>query len=211
MTPIRQWKQLDRVTAECTLTLQLHNFDLFMTCRTSSFSTVAWQLARFQLARRFARSLGFLLSIYYNFRHTFVRCHCLIGRSVLKGFQEILDPGSPVRRRVSLCYTGSGCGITLSSCPSVWACVHPGRCIPDRLAIDYTNYILNFTSTSLRTSYSWKSSKRYTAGQKCSPDLQWATTDSSSVGRCCKVDLNRVLADVFRTTRFDKSCDNPWA
>jgi len=30
-----------------TLTLQLHNFDLFRTCRTSSFCTVAWQLARF--------------------------------------------------------------------------------------------------------------------------------------------------------------------
>ena len=31
--------------------LQLHNFDLFRTC-TSSFCTVAWQLARFQLIRR---------------------------------------------------------------------------------------------------------------------------------------------------------------
>jgi len=41
-----------------TLTLQLHNFDLFRTCRTSSFCTVAWQLARFQLTRRIARSLG---------------------------------------------------------------------------------------------------------------------------------------------------------
>jgi len=41
-----------------TLTLQLHNFDLFRTCRTDSFCTVAWQLARFQLTRRIARSLG---------------------------------------------------------------------------------------------------------------------------------------------------------
>ena len=41
-----------------TLTLQRHNFDLFRTCRTSSFCTVAWQLARFQLTRRIARSLG---------------------------------------------------------------------------------------------------------------------------------------------------------
>ena len=41
-----------------TLTLQLHNFDLFRTCRTSSFCTVAWQVARFQLTRRIARSLG---------------------------------------------------------------------------------------------------------------------------------------------------------
>jgi len=40
------------------VTLQLHNFDLVRTCRTSSFCTVAWQLARFQLTRRIARSLG---------------------------------------------------------------------------------------------------------------------------------------------------------
>ena len=65
VTPIRQWKQLDRVMVECTLvthcptvTLQLHNFVLFRTCRTSSFCTVVWQLARFQLTRRIARSLG---------------------------------------------------------------------------------------------------------------------------------------------------------
>ena len=41
-----------------TLTIQLHNFDLFRTCHTSSFCTVVWQLARFQLTRRIARSLG---------------------------------------------------------------------------------------------------------------------------------------------------------
>jgi len=41
-----------------TVTLQLHNFDLFRTCRTSSFYTVAWQLARFQLTRSIARSVG---------------------------------------------------------------------------------------------------------------------------------------------------------
>ena len=67
MTPIRQWKQLDRVMVECTcffakhpptVTLQLHNFDLFRTCRTSSFCTIAWRLARFQLTRRIAQSLG---------------------------------------------------------------------------------------------------------------------------------------------------------
>jgi len=37
MTPIRQWKRLDRVMfiAHCpTVTLQLHKFDLFRTCRT---------------------------------------------------------------------------------------------------------------------------------------------------------------------------------
>jgi len=41
-----------------TVAHQLHNFDLFSTCRTSSFCTVVWQLARFQLTRRIARSLG---------------------------------------------------------------------------------------------------------------------------------------------------------
>jgi len=46
------------ITHQPTLTVQLHNFDLFRTCRTSSFCTVAWQLARFQLKRRIARSLG---------------------------------------------------------------------------------------------------------------------------------------------------------
>jgi len=70
MTPTGQWKRLDRVPVECTcllhigpqptVTLQLHNFDLFTTCRTirTSFCTVACQLARFQLTRRIARSLG---------------------------------------------------------------------------------------------------------------------------------------------------------
>ena len=67
MTPIRQWERLECVTVECThmfithrptLTLQLHNFDLFRTCSTSSFCTVAWQLARFQLTRRIARFFG---------------------------------------------------------------------------------------------------------------------------------------------------------
>ena len=50
---------------ECTLSithclrlnLQLHTIDLVRTCRISSFCTVAWQLARFQLTRRIARSL----------------------------------------------------------------------------------------------------------------------------------------------------------
>ena len=46
------------ITHRLTLTIQLHNFDLFRTCRTSSFCTVAWHLARFQLTRRIARSLG---------------------------------------------------------------------------------------------------------------------------------------------------------
>ena len=51
---------------ECTLSithclrlnLQLHTIDLVRTCRISSFCNVAWQLARFHLTRRIARSLG---------------------------------------------------------------------------------------------------------------------------------------------------------
>ena len=58
--------RLDRVMVECTLSithcirlnLQLHTIDLVRTCRISSFCTVAWQLARFELRRRIARSLG---------------------------------------------------------------------------------------------------------------------------------------------------------
>jgi len=40
------------------LNLQLHTIDLVRTCRISSFCTVVWQLARFQLTWRIARSLG---------------------------------------------------------------------------------------------------------------------------------------------------------
>jgi len=43
------------ITYRPTLTVQLHDFDLFRTCRTSSFCTVAWQLARFQWKRHIAR------------------------------------------------------------------------------------------------------------------------------------------------------------
>ena len=58
--------RLGRVMVECTLSithclrlnLQLHSIDLVRTCRISSFCTVPWQLARFQLTRRIARSLG---------------------------------------------------------------------------------------------------------------------------------------------------------
>jgi len=46
------------ITHRPSVTLQLHNFDLFRTWRTGSFCTVAWQLARFQLTRRIVRSLG---------------------------------------------------------------------------------------------------------------------------------------------------------
>ena len=66
MTHLRQLKRLGRVMVECTLSithclrlnLQLHTIDLVRTCRLSSFCIVAWQLARFQLTRRIARSLG---------------------------------------------------------------------------------------------------------------------------------------------------------
>ena len=46
------------ITHRPTLTLELHDFDLFRICRTCSLCTVARQLARFQLTRRIARSLG---------------------------------------------------------------------------------------------------------------------------------------------------------
>ena len=82
MTPVGQWKWLDRVSVECTfithchtVTLQLHNFDLFRTCRISSFCTLAWQLARFQLTRRIARSLGYRwASCSFHRSHVFLSC-----------------------------------------------------------------------------------------------------------------------------------------
>jgi len=56
MTPIGQWKRLDRVMVECTVhmfithcpnvTLQLHNFDFFRTCRIQVVSALlrgSWQ------------------------------------------------------------------------------------------------------------------------------------------------------------------------
>ena len=66
MIHLRQWKRLGRVMVEYTLSithclrlnLQLHTIDLVRTCRISSFCSVAWQLARFQLTRHIARSLG---------------------------------------------------------------------------------------------------------------------------------------------------------
>jgi len=54
------------ITHCTTVTLQLHSFDLFRTCRTSSFCTVAWQLARFQLIRRIAWSLGDSSAFVWN-------------------------------------------------------------------------------------------------------------------------------------------------
>ena len=54
------------ITHCLTLTLQLHNFHLSRTCRTSSFCSVAWQLARFQLTQRIARSLGDTWASHYS-------------------------------------------------------------------------------------------------------------------------------------------------
>ena len=91
MTPIGQWKRLDRVMVECTfishcpnVTLQLHNFDLFKTCRTSSSCTVAWQLARFQLTRRTVRSLAdswasCLTSAHPVHTQYTALCRCVLG------------------------------------------------------------------------------------------------------------------------------------
>ena len=53
-----------------TLTLQLRNFDLFRTSRTSSFCTLAWQLARFQLTRHIVRSLGDSWAFCSNYNDT---------------------------------------------------------------------------------------------------------------------------------------------
>jgi len=55
------------------LNLQLHTIGLVRTCRISSFCTVAWQLARFQLTRRIARSLGDSWASCVS-----SLCHCLI-------------------------------------------------------------------------------------------------------------------------------------
>jgi len=51
MTPVRQWKRLTRIchgwvhmfiTHQPTLTLQLHNFDLFRTCRVGNWQDFNW-------------------------------------------------------------------------------------------------------------------------------------------------------------------------
>ena len=64
MTPETMGADSGRIMVVCTLSithclrlnLQLHTIDLVRTCRAPC--TVAWQLARFQLTRRIARSLG---------------------------------------------------------------------------------------------------------------------------------------------------------
>jgi len=76
---------------ECTLSithclrlnLQLHTIDLVRTCRISSICTVAWQLARFQLTRRIARSLGdswascYLFYVSYYVLIIILHSHCI--------------------------------------------------------------------------------------------------------------------------------------
>ena len=81
MTHLDNGSRLGRVMVECTLfmahclrlNLQLHTISLVMTCRISSFCTVGWQLAIFQLTRRISRSLGdswascFNITNHYSF------------------------------------------------------------------------------------------------------------------------------------------------
>ena len=74
---------------ECTLSithcirlnLQLHTIDLVRICRISSFCTVAWQLARFQLIRRIARSpaIAELLLLRYHNMMTKETCWSVHG------------------------------------------------------------------------------------------------------------------------------------
>ena len=72
------------ITHRPTLILQLHNLDLFLRiCRTSSFCNVAWQLARLQLTRRIARSLG----DSWAFCKCFGRIKRIYGRSFIR-FRE---------------------------------------------------------------------------------------------------------------------------
>jgi len=62
------------------LNFQLRTVDLVRTCRASSFCTVAWQLTRFQLTQRIARSLGdswascYLLSLCNTCNGALIAC-----------------------------------------------------------------------------------------------------------------------------------------
>ena len=97
--------RLDGVMVVCTLSithclrlnLQLHTIDLVRTCRISSFCTVAWQLARFQLTRRIARSLG----------DSWASCF-------------IFDCGWPV---LSLCWLCNFLLLLLTSSTTIWVTV----------------------------------------------------------------------------------------
>ena len=91
ISPIRQWSATPThhgwvhmfITHRPTLTLQPHNFDLFRTCHTSSFWTVAWQLARFQLTRRIAWSLGDSWTSCYISAESTVSCKKIVKPSYL--------------------------------------------------------------------------------------------------------------------------------
>jgi len=85
-----------------TVTLQLRNFDLFRTCRTSSFCTVAWHLARFQLTRRIARSLGdsFLLSVGWD----------LLWSAYIPNLKSVSIPVAKVWKAVQSVENGVVCG-----------------------------------------------------------------------------------------------------
>jgi len=99
MKHLRQWKRLGRVMVECTLSithclwlnLQLHTIDLVSTCRISSFCTVAWKLARFQLTRRIARSISdSWASCFQSTNSTSHRCRRAISRRS-SSTQTLLD------------------------------------------------------------------------------------------------------------------------
>ena len=74
---LRGWVHMF-ITHWPTVALELHNFDLFRTCHTSSFCTVAWQLAKFQLTRRIARSLG---DSWASCTHTYIICLTTYSRT----------------------------------------------------------------------------------------------------------------------------------
>ena len=93
--------RLGRIMVQCRLprlNLQLHTIDLVRTCCISSFCTAAWQLARFQLTRCIARSLG----------NSWASCTFLVPA----------HPGSPGKRAVK-----RGC-VCVCVATTVIACHH---------------------------------------------------------------------------------------
>ena len=114
MTPVTQWKRLYRVVVECTwvhvfithrptVTLQLHNFDLFRTCRTSSCTLLCgnWQDFNWHDASRGSLTIAELL----------VYCRYLLkdqlkGPSDVEGFVRALKKGCRyIERKFALCST----------------------------------------------------------------------------------------------------------
>ena len=82
------------------LNLQLHTIDFVRTCRISSFCTVAWQLARFQLTRRIAQSLGDSWASCFNQERTCPNVtntdSASSGRIFVKSTREQPLPENPV-------------------------------------------------------------------------------------------------------------------